>query len=344
MLLKELSEAFGVSGHEGAVRTLILDSIQDLVDKHRVDALGNVIAFKKGDGESRPKVMIAAHMDEVGLMIMHIEKDGWLRFHPVGAVDSRVLLAKKVLIGDDRVPGVIGITPIHLLDPKARDQVVKFKDLAIDIGVSSKEEAEKRVKPGDYATFDVAFGEMGGPLRTVKGKAFDDRAGCAAMIELLRERYTFDLYAVFTVQEEIGGRGARVAAHAIAPDVALALEGTICDDMPKKRDLSSTTTLGAGPAITLMDRSMIADRSLVSLLAETAEEKGIAYQFKQPGRGSTDAGAIHLSGEGVPSAVVSVPVRNLHAPVTLLSLNDLDGTVQLMRESLHRLTGLNLSR
>jgi endoglucanase len=288
--------------------------------------------------------MIAAHMDEVGLMIMHIEKDGWLRFQPVGAIDDRILLAKKVLIGDDRVPGVIGVTPIHLLDSKARNQVLKIKELAIDIGASSKEEAEKKVKLGDYATFDVAYAELGGALHTAKGKAIDDRAGCDALIELLQERYPFDLYAVFTVQEEIGARGARVAAHAIAPDVAFVLEGTICDDSPKKRDLSPTTALGAGPAITLMDRSMIADRRLVRLLTDTAEEKGIAYQLKQPGKGGTDAGAIHLSREGVPSAVVSVPVRNLHAPVSLLSLDDLDGAVRLMRESLYRLTELNLSR
>jgi putative aminopeptidase FrvX len=344
LLLKELSEAFGVSGHEDAVRELILNTIRDLVDEYRVDALGNLIALRKGNGASLRKVMIAAHMDEVGLMIMHIEKDGWLRFQPVGGIDDRILLAKRVLIGDDQVPGVIGVTPIHLLDSKSRNQVLKRKDLAIDIGVSSKESAEKKVKLGDYATFEVAFGELGGGLRAAKGKAFDDRAGCAALIELLQDRYPFDLHAVFTAQEEIGARGARVAAHAIAPDVAFVLEGTICDDMPKKRDVSPTTNLGAGPAITLMDRSMIADQRLVRLLADTAQKTGIPHQFKQPGRGGTDAGAIHLSREGVPSGVVSFPVRNLHAPVSLLSLNDLDDTVRLMRESLHRLPELNLSR
>ena len=344
MLLKELSEAFGVSGHEDAVRQLILNTVRDSVDEHRVDALGNLIALKKGDGPSRRKVMIAAHMDEVGLMIVHIEKEGWLRFQPVGAIDDRILLAKRVLIGDNHLPGVIGVAPIHLLDYKARNQVPKRKDLSIDIGVSSKEDAERKVKPGDYAAFDIAYAELGGQLRTAKGKAFDDRAGCAVLIELLRDRYPFDLHAVFTVQEEIGARGARVAAHAIAPDVAFVLEGTICDDMPKKRDVSPTTDLGAGPAITLMDRSMIADQRLVRLLADTAEKRAIPHQFKQPGRGSTDAGAIHLSREGAPSAVVSVPVRNLHAPVSLLSLKDLNDTVRLMRESLYQLTELDLSR
>jgi putative aminopeptidase FrvX len=353
LLLKELSEAFGVSGHEDAVRQLILDAIKDLVDEYRVDALGNLIASKKGRGRARRKtsnqrgrhrVMVAAHMDEVGLMIMHVEKEGSLRFRPVGGIDPRVLLAKKVLIGDDKVPGVVGVKPIHLLEPKAREQVVQVKDMSIDIGASSKEEAEKLVKIGDYAAFGVSFSELGGELRTVKGKAFDDRAGCAVLIELLRESYPFDFYAVFTVQEEVGLRGARVAAHAIAPDIAFALEGTICDDMPKKRDISPTTTLGAGPAITIMDRSVIADRRLVELLVDTAEKKGIPYQFKQPGLGGTDAGAIHLSREGVPAAVVAVPSRNIHSPVCLLSLNDLDNTLRLMRETLARVHRLDLSR
>jgi len=343
-LLKGLSEAFGVSGHEDAVRKLILDAIKDRVDEYNVDALGNLIALKRGTGPSQHKVMVAAHMDEVGLMILHIEKEGSLRFHPVGGIDPRVLLAKKVLIGDDKVPGVIGMKPIHLLEPKERQRVIKDQELHIDIGTSSKEETEKLVKIGDYAAFDISFRELGGELRTVKGKAFDDRVGCAVLVELLRTSYPVDLYAAFTVQEEVGLRGARVAAYSIAPDLAFALEGTICDDLPKKRDISPTTKLGAGPAITIMDRSVIADRRLVQLLVDTAEKNGIPYQFKQPGLGGTDAGAIHLSREGVPSVVVSVPTRYIHSPACLLSLNDFDNTVRLMRETLATVNELDLSR
>jgi endoglucanase len=345
LILKELSEAYGVSGHEGAVRQIIQDAIKDLVDEQHADVLGNLIALKRGSGsEPRRKVMISAHMDEVGLMIVYVERDGWLRFRPVGGIDDRVLLAKKVLIGDAKVPGVIGVKPIHLLEPRQRSQVMKVEDMNIDIGASKKEEAERLVKIGDYAAFDVSFAELGGPQRTVKGKAFDDRAGCAVLIELLRASYAFDLYAAFTVQEEVGLRGAQVAAYAIAPDVAFALEGTVCDDLPKKKDLSPTTTLGAGPAITIMDRSVIADRRLVNLLVESAEKNGIPHQFKQPGIGGTDAGAIHTSREGVPSAVVAVPSRFIHSPVCMLSLNDLDNTVRLMRETLARLQDLDLSR
>lgn len=344
MLLKELSEAFGVSGNEGAVRQVILDAIRERIDEYRIDALGNLIALKKGNSKNGRKVMLAAHMDEVGLMIMHIEKEGSLRFQPVGGIDDCVLLAKKVLIGDNKVPGVIGAKPVHLLEPKAREQVVKIREMSIDIGASSKEEAERLVKMGDYAVFDTPFCELGGPLRTVRGKAFDDRAGCAVLIALLQDRYPFDLYAAFTVQEEVGLRGARVAAYSIAPHLAFALEGTICDDLPKKRDISPTTTLGAGPAITIMDRSVIADRRLVELLIDTAEKNGIPYQFKQPALGGTDAGAIHLSREGVPSAVVAVPSRYIHSPTCLLSLTDLDNTLQLMRQTLARVNELNLSR
>jgi putative aminopeptidase FrvX len=339
LIFKELSEAFGVSGCEDEVRGIIIEAIKEHVDEVRVDSMGNLIALKRGTGESKLKVMVAAHMDEVGLMITHIDEEtGALRFRPVGGIDDRILLSKVVLIGNDRLPGVIGVKPVHLLKDEERRQVVKVEQMTIDIGAKTKEEAEKAVKIGDYAVFATSFRQLTEDgLRTVKGKAFDDRAGCAVLIEVLKQRYPFDLYPVFTVQEEVGLRGARVAAYAVEPDAAFVLEGTICDDLPKKKDVSPTTRLGAGPAITIMDRSFIADRGLVKLLVETAEELGIPYQFKQPGLGGTDAGAVHLAKEGIPSVAVSVPCRYIHSPVCLLSLNDLENTVCLMKAALGRL-------
>jgi len=342
VILQQLSEAFGVSGHEEAVRQIIFDAIRDDVDEHRVDSIGNLITLRRGTGEVPLKVMVAAHMDEIGLMITHIEDNGQLRFGKVGGIDDRILLSKVVYVGDKKVPGVIGVKPTHLQEEKEQEQVIKCDKLTIDIGATSKSEAEQLVKIGDYVAFATSFADLG---PTVKGKAFDDRAGCAVLVEIIKAGpYPFDLYGVFTVQEEVGLRGAQVAAYAVEPDVAFVLEGTICDDMPRKKDVSPTTELGKGPAITIMDRSFIADRRLVKLLVDTATELGIPYQFKQPLMGGTDAGAIHKTKTGVPSVTVAVPSRYIHSPVCLLSKSDFENAVRLMQETLRRLTPATIGK
>ncbi len=341
MLIRDLVEADGVSGHEGAVREVLIKAISSSIDEYWVDTLGNLIAVKHGSGEGSAvrRVMVCAHMDEVGLMVTHVERDGCVRFEPVGGIDPRVALAKAVRIGDEAIPGVIGVKPVHLLEAAERGRVLPFDQLSIDTGMSG-EELTRKITPGMYAAFATAFAQLDeGGLRTVKGKAFDDRAGCVALVEVLKERYPFDLYAAFTVQEEVGLRGARVAAYAVEPDVALVLEGTVCDDGPKDKDTSPTSRLGAGPALTIADRSVICDRRLVKLLTAEAEAQGIPYQFKQPGVGGTDAGAVHLQREGIPTAVIAVPCRYIHSPVSIMSLNDLDNEVRLVRGALHRLQG-----
>ena len=339
MLLEELSNAFGPSGNEDEVRRLLARALKDKVDELSTDALGNLIAFKQGSGPSpRLKVMVDAHTDEVGLMITRFEKNGLLGFQAVGGISDRLLLAKGVVVGEKQLPGVITAPPIHLTKRSQRKKAITIDQLTIDIGASSEDEAKKLVKVGDYVTFDTRFQVLtkDGP-RTVKGKAFDDRVGCAVAAALADEKYEVDVYLAFTVQEEVGLRGARVAAYHIDPDVAFALEGTVCDDTPKKEDTSPTTELGKGPAITVMDRSFFADKRLVRLLVDTAESEGIAYQFKQPGVGATDAGAIHLTKAGVPAVTLAVPCRYIHTPVGMLSLNDYDSSVSLMRAVLHAL-------
>jgi endoglucanase len=337
MLLGKLSNAHGVSGNESEVREILIDAVKDRVDEYRVDTMGNLITLKKAERarSGNIKVMIAAHMDEVGLMIVHHEPNGLLRFRKVGGIDDRVLLSKVVLIGKDKIPGIVGVKPIHLLKQKERDQVIDCDSMTIDIGAKSKDEAQGLVKIGDYATFATEFAEMGDGL--VKGKALDDRTGCAMLVEILKRDYPFDVYGVFTAQEEVGARGARVAAYAIEPSCAFALESTVCDDSPKTKDVSPVTRVGNGPAITFMDNGLVADRRLINLLIETAKENRIPYQFKQAVAGGTDVGRIHIAKEGAPSVAVAVPTRYIHSPVSLLSKQDFENTIALMTKTLPKL-------
>jgi putative aminopeptidase FrvX len=342
MLLRRLSEANGVSGHEEEVRAIILSEIRGRVDECRIDGLGNLIARKKGGGSSPLRVLAAAHMDEVGLMIAQAEDSGLLRFATVGGIDARVLPARSVFIGENRVPGVIGIKPVHLTDKGERDKTIEAKQLTIDIGATSKAEAERLVKRGDCAVFATDFRELAGQgssWRTVQGKAFDDRAGCALLLELLQQKLPFDLVAAFTVQEEVGLRGARVAAYAENPDVAVVLECTGANEVPAKRDLSPSTRLHGGPAITMRDNSFIADPRLVGLFSDTARELGMAYQVKQPNIGGTDAGAMQRVRAGVAAITIAVPARYIHSPAAIMDLTDFENTLALTREALLRLPG-----
>jgi endoglucanase len=341
-LLKELSEAVGVSGREDAVRQIIYQAVQPHVDEIKVDALGNVITLKQGQGHDGFKVMVAAHMDEIGLMITGHEGNGGLNFRAVGGILDQTLAGKRVQVGSERVPGVIGLKPVHLTRGGESQKVVKKDSLMIDVGVSSEEAAKGVAKIGDLATFLTPFDDLG---PTFLGKAFDDRAGCAALIELVRgEPFSFDLYAVFTVQEEVGLRGAQVAAYAIEPDAAFVLDCTPANDMPKKRDLSPNTILGQGPAIYIMGGRTFSDRRLVELLTQAGDEDGIPYQIRQPGGGGTDAGGIQLAREGVPVVSVSVPGRYIHSPAAIISRDDFENTPRLIRAALSRLTRDTLSR
>lgn len=332
MLLEKLCNAAGVSGFEDEIRQVIRDELKPCVDELWTDTIGNLFAMKKGTGTG-PKAMIAAHIDEVGLFVDFIESKGFLRFRKVGGIDDRVLLSRRVYVGKKKIPGVIGAKPIHLKGSED-NSVVGSDDMYIDVGAISKEDTQKSINIGDPAVFATKFTQSGNILR---GKAFDDRAGCGVLVELLKRSYPFDIYGVFTVQEELGLRGAGVAAYALNPDFGFTLEGTTAGDTPTKRDVSPSTNMGAGPAITIMDGSFISDKNLVNLLVETAKKENIPYQFKRTITGGTDSGAIHRSRGGVPSVTVSVPTRYIHAPVSLINLSDFQNAIELMHKTLCRM-------
>jgi endoglucanase len=333
-LLKSLTEAVGVSGAEGEVRRLICDLIADHVDEWRVDVMGNLIALKKGSGAASLRVMVDAHMDEVGLMITDISSDGTLKFAAVGGLDDRTVLGKVVQIGSRKVLGVIGAKPIHLLTGNERNNIVKKDAMRIDVGAKNKDAAGK-VKVGDRAAFVTAYEEIG---ITAIGKAFDNRAACAALIELLRaEPYPFDVYAAFTVQEEVGLRGAQVAAYAIQPDIALVLECTPAYDLPNEKDVSPNVTLGKGPSIYVMDSGAIQNPRLVAHIRRTAEANGIPYQIRRPGGGGTNTGVIQRTQAGVPAATIAVPGRHAHTPAMMIHLEDYANVVRLAEAVLRAL-------
>ena len=345
MLLEKLSNEMGVSGKEGAIRKLIIPAIKDHVDEVVVDTMGNVYAHKAATadaGETRPTVLVTAHMDEVGFIITEITHEGMLRFNTVGGFDIRILPGKTVLVGPEKIPGVIGLEAIHNLEAGQYDKTPRLKSLAIDIGAGKKSEAAQKVSPGDYATFDTRFDLLNGdPDETkagiVKGKAQDNRAGCAMLVELLKREYPVHLSGVFTVQEEIGLRGARVAAHRAAPDMALVLECTTADDLPSKDKEIRYPRLGEGPCLTIMDRSFIANQRLLDLVEATAAKHNIPYQYKQPSLGGTDAGAIHQSRMGIPAITIAAPARYIHGPAALMSLADFWHCVELVGATLNEL-------
>lgn len=337
-LLQKLSEATGVSGDEKQVRLLIRDLIAPHVDEWRVDAMGNLLALKKGTGETDWRVLVDAHMDEVGLMISNIGSDGMLDFLAVGGIQSQALLGKVVQVGPKRLSGVVGARPIHLLTGSQSDQTVSLDAMRIDIGASKKEQANGKVKIGDRATFVTKYRESG---NIAIGKALDNRAGCAALITILQgERYPFDLHALFSVQEEIGLRGAETAGYAVQPDLALVLECTPAYDLPNKRDESPNVALGRGPSVYVMDSNAVQDPRLVSHILQTAATNDIPVQLRRPGGGGTNTGKLQRARAGIPAATIATPGRYLHSPAAMINLDDFANVIRLTDATLR---GLNES-
>jgi endoglucanase len=327
MLLRRLAEAPGVSGDEGEVRTILREEIEGRVEELFCDSMGNLYA-RKGKGK-KPRVMLAAHMDEVGLIVTGFEKSGLLRVDIVGGIDNRVLIAKPVTVGKDRVPGVIGAKAIHLQKASERKKAIPLDNIFVDIGARNQDEAEKLAKVGDYIAFSAKTRDIGD--NCLCGKAFDDRAGCAVLVDVLKDEYNVDLTAVFTVQEEVGLRGAGVAACTVQPDIALVVEGTTASDVTGTKSHGYVTKLGGGPAITLMDSSYIAPQPMIDLLVKTAEKLAIPCQFRHLTVAATDAGKISQSLEGIMTGVVSVPCRYIHSPASVISQEDWHNTVRLVK-------------
>jgi endoglucanase len=329
--LEKLSNACGVAGREEEVRSLMKNFLKPYVDEVKEDKLGNIIGIKKGK-KNAPKVMLAAHMDEIGLLVKIISKKGFIQFAKIGGIDDRILLAQKVIVYTEKGPlhGIIGSKPPHIQKEEERKRVLTCDELFIDIGAENQEQAKKMgVKIGDPVGFDIKFAKVGKNI--VIGRAFDDRVGCAVMVEVMKrlEKTECTVYAVGTVQEEVGLRGATTAAFGIYPDVGIALDVTIAGDVPGVREVEAPIKLGKGPSIEIADMGLIAHPKVVRLLVDVAEENKIPYQLETGLPGSTDAARISLTREGVPSGVISIPTRYIHSPSSLLSLEDAEKTVKL---------------
>ena len=335
-LVKKLSALYGTSGDEEAVRNAIIDRLPSDVN-YRVDNLGSLIVEKKGAKTPAKKLMMAAHMDEVGFIVTYINDDGTLSFAPVGGILPAVVFGRQ-LVFKNGVHGAVAGKALHLLKSEEKDVQPKLSDLRIDIGADSREEAEKLVSVGDCAYFTSEQLDFGDGF--MAGKALDDRVGCAVMLELLNKELPYDCTFVFTVQEEIGTRGAAAAAYSVNPDLAIVLETTTACDISGVEGEKKVCVLGEGPVVSYMDRSTIYDRELYRLAFDTAKELGIKCQTKSVVAGGNDSGAIHKAAGGVRTVAVSLPCRYLHSPSCVIKESDLFDSAKLAEALIGKLGAL----
>lgn len=332
MLLEKLSNACGIPGREEEVRDLLKAELRPHVDEMWTDAMGNLIV-RKGNGPF--KVMLDAHMDEVGLCVGAITDEGYVKLKKVGGLDDRVLPGRQVWLTQQRIPGVIGAKAWHLTSADERSKVIPFAEMYVDLGCRNRQEVEALgIEPGEPVYFATTFERFS--EKVMKGKAFDDRAGCTVLASVLQQHSYpgLTLYGAFTTQEEVGLRGARVAAYNLNPDLAIALEGTGSANGAGVDPFDTITNMGEGPAISLMDASGIPNLRVQQQLMQVAEEAGIKYQTRRLTAGGTDAGGIALQRTGVPACTVSVPCRYIHTNAALLNLDDLNGAVSLIHQFL----------
>lgn len=339
-LLKELSLAPGISGFEEEIAKILKRELKDCSDSLEQDSMGNVIATKKGKKGS-PSIMLASHMDEIGLMVRFIDKKGFIKFSTIGGINDQMLMNQAVTIHTENgeINGVIGSKPPHITKPAERNKVVKAEDMFIDIGASSDKEACEMVTIGDPITFKSYFEEY--PNDLVMGKALDNRVGCYVMIEVLkRVKTNATVYGVGTVQEEVGLKGAKTSAYKLDPDMAIALDVTLSGDHPGIKPDEAPVKAGKGPAIVLVDasgRGIITPKVIRELLVKAGDDNEIDYQLEVSDGGTTDGTAIHLTKEGIPTGVLSVPTRYIHTPVSVCSFKDIESTINLIVEAINSL-------
>ncbi len=320
MLLERLTLANGVSNYEDEVRNLIKEEIKDFVDELIVDRMGNIIAVKNKNATGK-HIALSAHMDEVGLVVHSVGEEGLIKFHSIG-IDAKVLSSKVVSIGEKKVKGVIGGKPIHLQSPDERNNTIPIEQLYIDIGATSKAEALKHVEIGDFAVLDSDYENLG--EHKLKGKAFDDRVGCEAIIEVLKSDVKHKITACFVVQEELGIRGSRVVANRIKADFVVNLEGTISADTLVEEEKDAVTTLGNGPVLSLKDKRSIFSKEPRDFVISVAEKHNIPYQFRKSAMGGTDSFNYNVANGGTPVVNIAVGCRYIHSPVSVADKRDIE--------------------
>ena len=332
-LLEKLCTVEGISGDEGSVREIIINEIKPFADEIKTDNLGNIIVFKKGKNRAKAKLMLSAHMDEVGFMVTDITSDGYLKFDEVGGLDRRVVLGKTVTVGKNKVNGV---KPIHLSKSDERTAVPKYGEMYIDIGATSKDDALSVVSYGDSVNFNSIYENNG---YTIKSKAIDDRFGCLALIELIKSELEYDMHFVFAVQEEVGLRGAKVAAYSVDPEFAIVVETTTAADIAGVEETRQVCNLGDGAVISVMDRRTIYDKRMSEMAFECAKETGAKAQYKRAVAGGNDSGVIHQSRGGVKTLAISLPCRYLHSSVTVANVSDCDDIIKIVSALANKIAG-----
>ena len=340
-LVEELCMAPGISGHEEKIAEIIERELKDVADDIEIDKMGNIIATKKGSSKKGPKVMLAAHMDEIGLMVKYIDDNGYLRFSKIGGINDQLLMNRTVVVHSQNgdVTGVIGSKPPHITKAEERNKIIPYDKLFIDIGAKDKEEAENMVCIGDPITFKCFFEEF--PNDLIMCKALDNRLGCYVMMEVLkRVDSKATVYGVGTVQEEVGLKGAKVVSYKLDPDMAFALDVTLTGDYPGVQIEEVPIVIGEGPVFILIDasgRGIMTPKIIRDLLTATGDKEGIPYQLEVSDGGTTDGSSIHLTKEGIPTGVLSVPTRYIHSTVSVASMEDVENTIKLIVAAINSL-------